>query len=209
MLLTDVYSVMKAYSSAYFISGNQKYIDLLLSLLQKSIESLWHHENGGFYDRSHNDKEYGELKRRQKPFILNSKIAELLILCSSITDNNRWRKMADEILDLYAGVYKSHSIFSASYASAFFFTKAPSLQLNIIGKNSSQETTSLLKTAYNFYYPGKCLILLDPERDSKRIKNMGFNSGVIPVVYPCEGRRCYSPITVHAEFKTLIEELKK
>lgn len=209
MLLTDVYSVLKAYSSAYFVSGDRKYIYSLLSLLQKSIESLWDNETGGFYDRIHNEDEYGELKRKNKSFILNSKMAELLTICSSITDDERWRKMAEQILDLYASVYKSYSIFSANYASAFYFTKAPSLRLNIIGKTTSQDTISLMKSAYNFYYPGKCLTLLDPEIDRERIKKMGFNSSVIPVIYPCEGSRCHSPITDPDGFSTLIEELKK
>ncbi len=209
MLLTDVYSLLKAYMNAYFISGDKKYIDLLLALLQKSIAELWDREKGGFFDRTHNDKEYGELQRENKPFILNSKMAELLALCTVLTDDEKWRKMAEKVLDLYAGVYRSYSIFSASYASAFFFTKAPSLQLNIIGSISLPETALMLKSAYNFYYPGKCLVLMDPKRDSERIKNLGFDPDVGPLIYPCEGRRCLTPIRHPSEFKLLLEELKK
>jgi uncharacterized protein YyaL (SSP411 family) len=209
MLLTDIYSVLKAYFNAYCFSGDRKYIDLLLQLLKKSTDTLWHQDKGGFFDRTQNSNDYGELSKKQKPFLLNSKIAELLALCSSLLGDERWRKMAEVILDLYAGVYKGYSIFSAVYAGAFFFTKSPSLQLNIIGKVAAQETTSMLKSAYNFYYPGKCLIFLDPEKDKERIRNMGFDSSVIPVVYPCEGRRCFAPIKAPSEFNALLIELKK
>ncbi len=209
LLLTDVYSVLKAYVNAYFISGDKKYINLLLGVLQKSMAELWHSEEGGFFDRTHDNKEYGELQRRNKPFILNSKMAELLALCPALTGDEKWRKMAEEILDLYSGVYRSYSIFSASYASAFFFTKGPFLQLNIIGRTSLPETALMLKSAYNFYYPGKCLILLDPERDSERIKQLGFNPDVVPVLYPCEGNRCFTPLRYPSEFGSLLQELKK
>jgi uncharacterized protein YyaL (SSP411 family) len=207
MLLTDIYSVTKTMVNVYFLTGDRKYLNIISRILDKAMKCLWDEENPGFLDRQNRENEMGELRRKQKPFILNSKMAELLVIYSCITGEEKWRRRADEILDLFAGVYKDYSIFGAVYAEAFYFTKSPTLQLSVIG-DSSEETKKLLYEAYRFYYPGKSIVFYDINIDRDRIKQKGFHSDVTPVIFPCEGTQCFPPVKNVQELAGLTEKLK-
>lgn len=208
MALYDVSSILRSFLNAYFLTGNRDYINSFSKILEKSVEVLWDEEKGGFFDIVEDKDSFGELKQRQKNFILNSKMAEILSLFSNITEDEKWRKMAEEIIDLFAGVYKNYSIFAVSYASAYYFTKSPALRLNVVGKMDDGETKKLLRESYRFYYPGKSVVLLEPDKDFQVLKSLGFNLEFYPAIYPCEGRRCFKPFADLSGFKNLLAELK-
>lgn len=208
MLLTDIVSTARALLDAYFYSGNKNYINFLSSIINKAMEILYDKEQGGFYDKPEFRDDFGDLKSPLKPFLLNARMAEVLAFYSILTEDERWRRTSEEILDLYAGLYRNYSIFAAGYASAFYFTKSPSLTLNVILKNGIEGAEELKNASFTFYYPGKSIIFYDAEKDYEILKRKGFDSGIAPAVYPCEGSRCFTPIREPGGFKKLLEELK-
>lgn len=193
-LLEDQVYFSQALLDAYQITGEYKYLGNALELVGFMMRELWS-DKGGFCDITQASEGLGLLKHRQKPFLLNSEAASLLLDLSLLTGEQVYREYAEKTLRFFVPEYPGYSFLGGSYFLAVTKYFAQSLQLSIVGSVKDKKTQSLLAHAHQLYYPFKLVQLLDPERDSELIQKKGLSIPESPTLYPCVGTRCLMPIT--------------
>src|SRR5205807_8319193 len=117
-LLIDHALTLHALADAYEHTGNPKHVETAKKLLDDSIRTLGDEKGGGFYDIPEQSADIGELRARDKPMDENSAMATATLRLFWITGNERYEKLAEKTLRLFAKEYERYGIMAASYALA-------------------------------------------------------------------------------------------
>jgi uncharacterized protein YyaL (SSP411 family) len=112
---------------------------------------------------------------------------------SWITGNERYEKLAEKTLRLFASDYERYGIMAAPYALALESLLSGPVGITILG-SKSKETEKFKLQARKLYPVRRYLLQLDPSRDSERIKQLGYNPAAAPVAYVCVGKVCGPPL---------------
>src|SRR5439155_21913971 len=115
-LLVDHGLTLHALADAYEYTGDWDHIEKAKKLLDYSIRTLGDKEGGEFYDIAEQSDDIGKLRTRVKPMDENSTMATAALRLSWIIGDDRYEKLADESLMLFAKEYERFGMMAASYA---------------------------------------------------------------------------------------------
>src|SRR5205807_5263175 len=108
-LLVDHALTLHALADAYEYTGDWDHIEKAKKLLDYSVRTLGDKEGGGFYDIAEQSADIGELRARDKPMDENSAMATAALRLSWITGDDRYEKLADKTLRLFAKEYERYA----------------------------------------------------------------------------------------------------
>src|SRR6266550_2999241 len=202
-LLIDHALTLHTLADAYEYTGTWNHIETAKKLLDYTIRTLGDKEGGGFYDIAEQSADIGELRARDKPMDENSTIATAMLRLSWIIGDDRYEKLADETLRLFAKEYERYGIMAASYALALESLLNGPIGVTILG-SKSKETEKFRVQARKLYPVRRYLLQLDPEKDSERIKQLGYEPAAAPVAYVCVGKVCGPPLKDASKIESTI-----
>jgi uncharacterized protein len=205
-LLVDQALTLHALVDAYEYTGDWKRIQRATKMLDYSIRTLGDEKGGGFYDIPEHSADIGELQARDKPVDENSAMATALLRLSWITGDDRYEKLAEQTLRLFAREYERYGIMAAPYALALEFLLNGPVGVTILGPKS-KETEKFRIQARRLYPVRRYLLQLDPAKDSQRIKKLGYDPSVAPVAYVCVGKVCGPPLKDPSMIETTVASL--
>jgi uncharacterized protein YyaL (SSP411 family) len=160
-LLTDQAYVLRALLDAAEHTGRARYVAAAEALARKTCEQLWSHE-GGFWDTRHDPGARGSLRRRERSLADNARMAEALLRLSCITHEPRWRELARETLESFAGEFKRQGHAMSLYARAASLLMHPPVHVAIVGAPERDDTRALQRAALAPYLAHRIVQLVDP-----------------------------------------------
>jgi uncharacterized protein YyaL (SSP411 family) len=205
-LLVDHALALHALADAYEYTGDWDHIEKAKKLLDYSIRTLGDKEGGGFYDIAEQSADIGELRARDKPMDENSTMATATLRLSWIIGDDRYEKLAEKTLRLFAKEYERYGIMAASYALALESLLNGPVGVTILG-SKSKETEKFRVQARKLYPVRRYLLQLDPAKDSERIKQLGYEPAAAPVAYVCVGKVCGPPLKDASKIESTISSL--
>ncbi len=136
----------------------------------------------------------------------NSAMATAMLRLSWITGNERYEKLAEQTLRLFASEYERYGIMAAPYALALELLLNGPIGITILG-SKSKETEKFRLQARRLYPVRRCLLQLDPTKDSEKIKQLGYDPALAPVAYVCVGKVCGPPLKDPSTIESTISSL--
>jgi uncharacterized protein YyaL (SSP411 family) len=200
--LEDYADFANSLVTLYERTGQRRWLDEALSIVNLMIEEFWDDIEGGFYFTG---KSHESLIVRNKDFLDNatpsgnSVAATLLLRLSALTGDETYRRKAVTIFRLLAGQIRRYpSAFGRLLCALDFHLSAPK-EVVIIGDPAAEETRALRQVVWDTYLPGKVVVLWDGSEGTapdgiELLKNRGLVDGR-PTAYVCENFTCRQPTT--------------
>ncbi|MBI4150433.1 thioredoxin domain-containing protein [Candidatus Woesearchaeota archaeon] len=193
---------MRACIEAYEHTADTQYLtyaEKLAAFIAKNLVDKY-----GLHDRVPQADDFGELTNKQRPLEDNAAAAHAFTSLAVLTENDRYHKIAETILLGLSGAFEAYGHFAANYAVAVDHFLRP-IKIVILGKTAEQKTKRLRQSCLMVFDPRKSVILLDVEKDKKRITEARYPANTLPVAFLCAGKTCSSPIQDEVE---LLQSLK-
>lgn len=192
-MLGDQAFVLRALLDAAQFAGRTDLLEQATGLAQASVATLGC-ENGGFWDTRSDPGARGALRRRTRPLLENSILAEGLLRLAHMTGESRWRQCAMRTLGVFANDYKRAGHEAASYARAVDLALNPPVHVLIVGEADAQDTRALRLAALRPYVVRRVVQTLDVERDARWIEVLGLPApvGVAARAFVSRGRESYA-----------------
>lgn len=193
--LADQVQAAKTLSYAYECTGKEEFLKTAQDLMKTAAGKLYDSEHGGFFDTVVDPNAPGFLSKPAKPLDENALAARTLIKLFHITGDEIYRKQAEDTLKRFVQIYPQFGFMASDYALAVdAFLNEPTL-VRIVGSLEKPQTKGLLAEAQRAYEPRKIVQILDPERNSETINELGYPNTGQPTAYICIGKVCTAPIT--------------
>jgi uncharacterized protein YyaL (SSP411 family) len=180
----------KCLIDSYQITSNQKFLNIAENIAEFMIKNLWD-QNGGFYDKTKKDDEFGALKKLDKPLIENSIVADTFLRLYHLTDKSAYLEKAKKTLDYFSMKYQRYGISAANYGLAIELYLHP-MKINIIGSKKDDITHQFLIESLKTYNPLKVLEIVDPETNTERLESLRYPKTKKPITYVCYEGNCKS-----------------
>ncbi len=208
-LLIDHALVIQALLDAYEYTGTKKYVGTAKKLAKHLLTTLQDSKDGGFYDIPETGSDIGELRIRDKPMDENSIAATALIRLSHNMSDTGIAEAAGRALKLYTADFERYGIMAASYALGLDMYLNGPLGITIVGPLKGGEFDKFKKESLNVYDARRSILYLDAQKESKRIKQLGYESSAGYVAYVCVGKVCGPPLKqpeqIHESIKSLLK----
>ncbi|MCL6471432.1 MAG: DUF255 domain-containing protein [Firmicutes bacterium] len=205
--LSDQANMLGCLIDTYNVTGDWYYLDIAKNIAA-ICEKWFLASDGTFYDRGQSgEPDLGALFIKNKPLYENSMMARQLYRLAYVNGENRYEKMAEQILANIEIGPLSPSPELSYYGLAVDEILTQPVILTIVGTKDEAGTRALLKEAWRQYVPGKEIKLLEPIRDYEILEKSGFPPDRHPTMYPCIGRMCLPPVDTPHEFKAILEDL--
>src|SRR3989449_720650 len=151
----------------------------------------------------------GELRMRDKPMDENSLVATALIRLSHATSDNKMAEAAGRALKLYTADFERYGIMASSYALGLDIYLNGPVGISIVGPLKGKDFEKFKQESLNVYDARRSILYLDPQKDSKRIKELGYESTTGALAYVCVGKVCGPPLKqpeqIHESVKSLMK----
>ncbi len=194
LLLSDhVYAALAA-EQAYQATGRAKYLEFAMEAAGLAVKLFWDAEKGGFYDVAYEFDPIGLLSDRKKPQTENARAAVLLMDLYHITGQEVYKQTARHALAPFTQDYAKYSFWAAPFAQAVERCIEPTYEFIVVGKLGDKDTAELLKKSFTFEDPDRVVVLVDPDRDKKRLEDLGYEPGPTPKLYVCSEKNCFPPV---------------
>lgn len=192
-MLGDQAFVLRALLDAVQFAGRTEMLTVAVGLATRCVESLAC-ESGGFWDTRSDPGARGALRRRSRPLLENSVLAEGLLRLAHMTAEARWRQVALRTLGALAGEYKRAGHDAASYARAVDLALNPPVHVLIVGEAEARDTKALRRAALRPYVVGRIVQTLDVERDAHWLERLGLPApvGVAARAFVSRGRESFA-----------------
>lgn len=192
----------RASLSAFELTGESTYLRRAEKVMDKAYEMLWNEERGGFYDTPAAEDGHGFLKIPSQPIQdsptpgENAVAALVLQRLFLLSENEKYREVAEKTLERFAGTVGQYGTFSSTYGLAVAqILKAP-LHILVIGDGESELWNAALKARY----PLEIIQRYSKDDDFDRmpqvaqsvVENMTLES--VPVALICTATSCTQPI---------------
>ena len=212
-VLSDQVHFLRACLALYQSTGQHDWLDRSVAVAA-TTRRLFGAPNGGCYDTlAPRPFERGLLPREQ-PVLENGHWAEALMVLSHLTGDDSYWDQAANALDIfqaavpgksYLGNHRSRrmeedeeALFlpagSAWGRARDMLVQGP-VRLVLVGDSATPAYRGLHGAALRTYAPHRLVLPLDSERDSERIRELGFPARPEAVLYACMGDRCLAPVT--------------
>src|SRR2546422_360172 len=208
-LLVDHSLVIQALLDAYEYTGTRKYLETSSKLAAHLLTTLQDARDGGFYDIPERGADIGELRMRDKPMDENSLVATALIRLSHVTSDNKMAEAAGRALKLYTADFERYGIMASSYAIGLDMHLNGPVGISIVGPLKGKDFEKFKQESLNIYDARRSILYLDPQKDSKRVKEVGYESTTGALAYVCVGKVCGPPLKqpeqIHESVKSLLK----
>ena len=208
--LDDYAFTIHACIDGWLASGEMRYYDAALLLAEAMIARFYDSTAGAFYDSAApaNGAPLGALSARRKPLqdsptpAGNPTGASALLRLGSLSGRERYREIAEDTLECFAGIVEHFGLYAGSYGLALARLLLDPVQVVIVG--SGPKATDLELTAQAGYAPNKTVIRVDASRLVKDGIPAGLAETLLLVPRPegadvwalvCKGKTCLPPIT--------------
>ena len=208
--LDDYAFTIHACIDGWLASGEMRYYDAALLLAEAMIARFYDSTAGAFYDSAApaNGAPLGALSARRKPLqdsptpAGNPTGASALLRLGSLSGRERYREIAEDTLECFAGIVEHFGLYAGSYGLALARLLLDPVQVVIVG--SGPKATDLELTAQAGYAPNKTVIRVDASRLVKDGIPAGLAETLLLVQRPegadvwalvCKGKTCLPPIT--------------
>ncbi len=191
MLGDQAYTLRALVDAVQFAHQNQ-YLEVACRLADLSIEQLCA-KNGGFYDKAHDPRARGGLRKRNRSILENSVMAEALLRLAHLAGVRQYEDNAREALASFVHDYRRYGHYVAGYARAVdLFFHVP-VVVTIVGEQGSQAVNELQQAALKPYVASRIVRCLDPQRDAERLARVGLEAPAAGAhAYVERGRESYA-----------------
>ncbi|MBO0798298.1 MAG: thioredoxin domain-containing protein [Blastocatellia bacterium] len=179
------------------------------ALAERMIEGFWDSEDGGFFFTS---SDHEQLITRTKDFYDNaipsgnSVAAHVLLRLSLFTGEDRYRRLAEEILKLLKNVLLRAPSAFGHLLCALDLCLASPCEIAIAGDPAAEETKALLAEVFGSYLPNKVVALAAPgdlKQEIKLLENRAEVDGKA-TAYVCHNFYCEAPVTSPEQLKVIL-----
>lgn len=205
-LLMDSSTVLHALLDAYEYTSQRNYLETGRKITDSAIKSLSDEAQGGFYDLPATSSDLGQLKLQDKPIDENSQMSIGLLRLSWLSGKDTYAVLAERSLRLFSEEYERYGLMAAPYALALDYMMNGPVGITIL--SSSDKHAKELRNAALDTFPARRYVLqLDPNKDKKRIGDLGFDGSRAPVAYVCVVKTCGPPVNDPSELSHQVETL--
>lgn len=204
-LLSDYIELARAMKRTYEITADSKYFERGLSLLNGAIDKLLPRNCGGFIHSPYlvvNGKRKYQMLR---PLRENFAMAELLLQYYQLTEDERFRKLAEDNLRFFSASVVQAGVLGAGFAQALDEYANPGPRAVLVGEKGSGEFESLKYKALTQLPLGSTVRYLDPRSDELRLGSLTFPDKGVPLLYICVGNRCSNQISDTDNFEEKLD----
>ena len=219
-VLDDYAFLALACLDAYETTADMAYFRFAERVADAMIERFYDQEEGGFLDRdSSAPAQFGALAARRKPFqdaptpAGNSAAAIALLRLYSLTDETRYRELAQRTLQIFAGMAGQFGIFAATYGIAVLSYFQPHTSVVVVGEDELADrlyraagapfalTKSVLHLPNNQAVPQNL-----PAALAETVPNLPAVKGGKSTALMCAGSTCHPPIEDPAALASRLRE---
>ena len=167
-MLEDYAFVSAACLTAWEVTGQRRYYEATQELVEAMIERFYDQTGGGFFDAEQTGTELGALTTRRKPLqdsptpAGNPAAAAVLIRLAHLSGEARYRELAEDTLEAFAGVADQYGLYGGMYGLALQSLLGPATQVVVVGSNPQAE--ALLEAALKGYVVGRTVLRLNREQ---------------------------------------------
>ncbi len=194
------------------------WLEKAVALTMEQNEIFFDRKDGGFWDTS--GKEKSILVRTKEKYDgaepAGNSIAVLnLLRLSEITNNRRWRDMAEKTLKVFGNQLQNSPLAMPQMLVAVDFHLTKPKEIIIAGKTEHADTKALLRQVHQRYLPKKVLLLADGDLGQRTLASYNaYFEGVAmrdgkATAYVCEDYVCRLPTTDAATLAQQLGEYKK
>jgi hypothetical protein len=206
-LLDDQIFFATALVDAFEVTGESRYFETALALMETAIRRSWDEKGGGFFDTAQDlGARQGALGMKRKPFQDtptpggNSAAALLLDRLAALADKPDYRAKAETILGLLAGKAADYGMFAATYGLALANHLRAPVEVVIVGDPLDARTRGLLQTAHATPRAGKSVLSFSAAQVKSAALPKGLQATLPnlpmdgePVALVCQGTSCQPP----------------
>lgn len=145
-VLDDYAYTVLACLDAYESTADMTYYRFAQKIADAMIDKFCDHTSGGFFDSEFSETEsVGALAARRKPFqdaptpAGDPSAALALLRLHALSGDNRYRDIAQDTLEVFAGVAEQFGIYAGTYGIASVWLARPHLQVVIVGQGGTAE----------------------------------------------------------------------
>jgi uncharacterized protein YyaL (SSP411 family) len=166
-LLDDYAFTAIACLDAYEVTGAISYFRFAQKITDAMIARFADRTSGGFFDTEATLEEklqLGALSARRKPFqdaptpAGNPSAAIALLRLHAYTHDEKYRDLAEDTLEVFAGVAEQFGIYAGTYGIAATWLSRPHTQVVVVGEDESAD--DLLKAARELFLVNKSVVHL-------------------------------------------------
>ena len=203
-VLDDYAFVAEACVEAWESTGERRYFEAAQQIADAMVARFYDRTGGGFFDTEMDGSKLGALAARRKPLqdtptpAGNPAAAAVLLRLEELSGEVKYREMAEETLECFAGVVEHFGIYAGTYGLALLRLLLEPVQVVVIG--SDEQAKGLAAMARARYAVNKMVVELGPE---------GLEAGLLPpalaetlpeirwegksMALVCSGRTCQPP----------------
>lgn len=117
-LLSDNIYFLNCLLDSYFVSQDRKHLEKIKDTAEIILKNFYDDKNHGFFDRMLKEEDLGTLRHRDKQFLENSFSATVFLRLYFLTQEERYKKAAENTLLHFGDSYLNFGYFAAMYAIA-------------------------------------------------------------------------------------------
>lgn len=209
--LPDQTAAARAFVQAYETTGAREYLDRARAVADHILRV--HHDpaTGGFWDSvpAFTAVPLGLLGQRQEVLADTAAAAELLIRLWRLTNNERYRTIAQNALANYAVSFRHFAHFGALYGQAVDRLLRPPTRIVVVGPQDSAAAQALFQQALRIHTPAQVTQWLDPERDADLLETHGITlEDTTPVARVFSGTDAVAQAAKPAELAAIFEQVE-
>ena len=207
-LLDDQVFVAAALLDAFEVTGNVRYYQVALELMETMIRRFWDEQAGGFFDTAKDlSGHHGTLGMTRKPFqdsptpAGNSVAVLVLDRLATLGERPDYREKAEIILSLFAAKAGDYGLFAASYGLALAHHLREPVEVVVVGAAADPRTRALFKAAHQMPRAGKSVLHFEPEVVKSKALPKGLAATLPqlpldgePLALVCVGTTCQPPV---------------
>jgi uncharacterized protein YyaL (SSP411 family) len=203
---------------AYEATADLSYFKFAAKIAEMMIDRFHDSDGGGFFDMASNGQILGALTARRKPLqdsptpAGNPAAAIALLRLHAYTNVSRFREVAEDTLEAFAGIAAHYGLFAATYGIALNIYLNPHTQIVVAG---SGEAANRLHAAAVAHFSLNKSVLHLPEGEivpqmlppalAETIPNLPEVQQGKAVAVLCSGFACQPPIADPAELEKAIQ----
>ncbi len=203
-VLDDYAFVAEACVEAWESTGERRYYEAAQAIADAMIARFYDRTGGGFFDTEQEGSKLGALAARRKPLqdsptpAGNPAAAAVLLRLEELSGEAKYKEMAEETLESFAGVVEHFGIYAGTYGLALLRLLLEPVQVVIVG--ADEPAKGLAAMARARYSVNKMVVGLGPEQLRKdllppalaetlpELQWMGKSFALV-----CSGRSCQPP----------------
>ncbi|MBD3275929.1 MAG: DUF255 domain-containing protein [Candidatus Marinimicrobia bacterium] len=192
----------RASLSAFELTGDRTHLHRAEQVMDTAYEMLWNNEQGGFYDTPPAENGHGFLKIPSQPIQdsptpgENAVAALVLQRLYLLSENEKYRDLAEKTLERFAGTVGQYGTFSSTFGLAVAQILKEPLHILVIDDGKSDLWNAALKARYPLEiiqrYSRDDEIESMPKVAQSVIENMTLDN--VPVALICTANSCTQPI---------------